>query len=279
MTDNDNFDDILAEAARSYNEPPEVPRDEMWARIAEARAGRAKVVPIAARRRWTAGRIAQAVAGIAAVLLVGVLLGRYSAPTNVIVAEGQRAVDTARGDTQVVAVAAPDSMAAEREPRSSVDQERQSGVEPPVIRSPEQRVSTQGSRSTPLPDEPRRNGVQPNLQADLYRLAAIEHFGRTEALLTEVRAESQRGTMDERIGQWARDLLSKTRLLLDSPAGDDPQMKMLLEDLEVLLAKLARHAGAGAEDSKIIDDALSRSELLDRIRTVPAGVISNIQGD
>jgi hypothetical protein len=39
---------------------------------------------------------------------------------------------------------------------------------------------------------------------------------------------------------WARDLLTTTRLLLDSPAGADPARRELLETLELVLVQIAR---------------------------------------
>ncbi len=38
----DRFDDVLIEAARDYHEPPETPRELMWARIEAVRRERAR---------------------------------------------------------------------------------------------------------------------------------------------------------------------------------------------------------------------------------------------
>ncbi|HEX7119299.1 MAG TPA: hypothetical protein VF212_10950 [Longimicrobiales bacterium] len=107
-----------------------------------------------------------------------------------------------------------------------------------------------------------------------YRLAATQHLSRTEAFLTSY----QSGTLaDRNIGEvsaWARELLTGTRLLLDSPAAQDPRLELLLRDLELVLAQIAHLPAAGntAEEAEIIDDALERRDTLSRLRSaVPAG--------
>jgi hypothetical protein len=69
----DALDPRVAASAREYHRPPATPREEMWAVIAAARArrrARPRVLPL---RRWRLG------VGIAAVLTLGVALGRWSA--------------------------------------------------------------------------------------------------------------------------------------------------------------------------------------------------------
>ena len=70
----DEFDALLRDAAETYNVPPEPPRDAMWLAIAQARSTTA-VTPFAMRRapRWIA-----ASAGIAAILMAGIVIGRAS---------------------------------------------------------------------------------------------------------------------------------------------------------------------------------------------------------
>jgi hypothetical protein len=86
MTD-DRFEEVVREAAKSYNEPPPAPRDEIWARLSAARRGESapgpepEIVELASRRR--PARWAVAAAALAAVLLLGVMIGRFTAaPTR-----------------------------------------------------------------------------------------------------------------------------------------------------------------------------------------------------
>jgi len=63
----------------------------------------------------------------------------------------------------------------------------------------------------------------------------------------------------------ARDLLSTTRLLLDGSL-DDPALRDLLEDLELVLVQVVRLRDAGqAADAAIITQALDQREVLPRL--------------
>lgn len=77
MTDDDRFEAWLRDAAKEYHAPPPAPRDEIWAAI-EARRHRQTVAPTRRTRvQWLGWA-----AGIAAVLAVGVALGRWSNSTG-----------------------------------------------------------------------------------------------------------------------------------------------------------------------------------------------------
>lgn len=104
-----------------------------------------------------------------------------------------------------------------------------------------------------------------------YRVATIQHLSQAEVLLTSFRA---RGAADtEPVGEWARDLLSTTRLLLDSPAARDPETARLLEYLELVLAQIAQLPSAGRDEEKeLIDEAMEQGNVIPRLRAlVPAG--------
>lgn len=111
----------------------------------------------------------------------------------------------------------------------------------------------------------------------LYRLAAEQTLTQAEALLTAYRA-SDVGTRNpstaRQLGTWGRDILSSTRLLLDSPAGGDPRLRALLGDLELVLVQIIHLSGTplDSSDRSLIDGALRDRDLIPRIRTaVPAG--------
>jgi hypothetical protein len=80
--------------------------------------------------------------------------------------------------------------------------------------------------------------------------------------------------MDPAIGRWARDVLTSTRLLLDSPASDDPEMRSLLQDLELVLAQIVQRTGQPDPlEDEMIDWTIEDRDLLPRLRrAVPAGV-------
>jgi hypothetical protein len=106
-----------------------------------------------------------------------------------------------------------------------------------------------------------------------YRLATVEHLGQSEAFLTLFRASVGSGGQERLASTTARELLATNRLLLDSPAGRDRRTRVLLEDLELVLAEIAQLApGAPAGDRELIREDLQRGGVLSRLRTVvPAG--------
>jgi hypothetical protein len=102
-----------------------------------------------------------------------------------------------------------------------------------------------------------------------YRVATAEHLARAEALLTAFGSSSRDAATDKQLSTWARDVLSNTRLLLDSPAARDPSRKALLEDLElVLVAIVQRSPSAGASEERThVDRTLERTQVLPRLRS------------
>ena len=100
-----------------------------------------------------------------------------------------------------------------------------------------------------------------------YRIAALQHLSNAEVLLTSVSS----GSVDQQVIGWARDMLTTTRLMLDSPAASDPRMAHLLQDLELLLAQVAG-ATANANDTEleIIQHGIQHTDVLPRLRaTLP----------
>jgi len=113
--------------------------------------------------------------------------------------------------------------------------------------------------------------------AEPYRQATTEYLGQTVALLTALPAAARDGQPDQRFVTQAGDLLSTTRLLLDSPAAaSDPRLKSLLEDLELVLAQVARlPSERGSTELDLITQALEQRDVVPRAR---AAVVS-ISGD
>ena len=106
-----------------------------------------------------------------------------------------------------------------------------------------------------------------------YRVAAAQYLTRAEVLLTGFRSEVRAGQPDAQFARQARDLLGTTRLFLDCPAGKDPRLKGLLEDLETVLAQIAQLTpGEDREDVRLIDQGLEQRRVLLRLRVAnPAG--------
>src|SRR5688572_4587644 len=77
--------------------------------------------------------------------------------------------------------------------------------------------------------ETRISDVTPNRTT--YQFAVAQHLSRADALLTSFRTQPESAAPDPQLGQFARDLLTSTQLLLDSPAADDPKIAALLGDL------------------------------------------------
>jgi len=139
-----------------------------------------------------------------------------------------------------------------------------------ALRRVDQRVTSSGADTNKAPEA----SATPSR---LYRMAAVQTLTQAEALLVAYRAgdvPSDRAAARQ-LGSWGREVLSSTRLLLDSPAGDDPQLRSLLDDLELVLVQIIQLSGAPLDTSEraLIDRALQEKNLLPRIRTaVPAGV-------
>ncbi len=119
----------------------------------------------------------------------------------------------------------------------------------------------------------------------LYRLAAQQTLVQAEALLTEYRAGEEVVATPEsarQLGAWGRQVLSSTRLLLDSPAGSDAELRALLGDLELMLVQIIQLSGTplDASERALIDRAMRERDLLPRIRTaVPDGIAGAATGD
>ncbi|HKG91234.1 MAG TPA: hypothetical protein VKA84_05060 [Gemmatimonadaceae bacterium] len=278
--ENDGFEEWLMHAARDYNSPPaETPREAMWARIEAARRSETRETPATAggppavpgvievpRWRWTRRGLAAA-----AVLLIGIAIGRVSnrvvGPTPTSAGSGAVSMETARA-------ASP-----------AVNPTTAGGPEP--LPTPFAPRIVQGTGNTRPPirrdragETPRLGGEAPNVgaTAGAFQLATVQHLAQAEALLTAYRVDERAGRQGDaqQLAASARDLLSTTRLLADSPAADDPAVRRLLEDLELVLAQLAllsQERSAG--DRQLIDHALEERAVMPRLRTaIPAGRLS-----
>jgi len=111
-----------------------------------------------------------------------------------------------------------------------------------------------------------------------YHVAAVEHLSRSRALLTSFQHSSADAQTQALVTHWADDLLSNTRLLLDSPAADDPRLQRLLQDLELVLVQIAQLRSDRAEVD-LARDAIDESGVLPRMRAVVPPAASTTLGE
>jgi hypothetical protein len=291
INDDNTFDELLRNAAQDYNRPPAiVPRDTMWEAIESARAERA-VRPLHVVSRTTSRpltRYAWLGAAAAAVLLVatGVGIGRWSTlrtPASVssgkseaVASNGvsQSATPKSNGISSNAEVGAGTKANGEQavpSPEALTHVGRANSAKP--IRSEEVRVADRGVGTRPGYES--SSGVSSSAlrQEVPYQVATIHHLANAEALLTAFHADSRDAKMDAQLSAWARDLLSNTRLLLDSPAADDPQRARLLGDLELVLAQIVQLSpGAATQDRRLIEGSIQSAQVMTRLRSaIPAG--------
>ena len=101
------------------------------------------------------------------------------------------------------------------------------------------------------------------------QLATEQHLGQVESFLTEF--NTQKAAQD--FAPQAQELLSTTRLLLDSKRLTDSRTRKLLEDLELVLVQIATlDPKDRREDLNFIADGLAQSHLRTRLRNaIPEG--------
>ena len=109
-----------------------------------------------------------------------------------------------------------------------------------------------------------------------YEVEAAQYLGQTAALLISLPTEAKSGHTDQQFANRATDLLARTRLLMDSPAANEPAMRDLLEDLELVLAQVVRlRSNASRTDLDIINRALEQRDVIPRLRTAVADISAN----
>jgi hypothetical protein len=258
---NDEFGDLLRAAARDYNRPGETPRERMWEQIRAQRARTTTVVRPAAWHRIVLPAVA------AALLVIGVAIGRfYERSTGARVAS-KLAVKTPpapiSSPTPAPNIIPESAQVVAAAPDSNMDRTRRAGS--PL------------AHPAPAPFEaPSRTD-----NSDVaFRLAVLEHLAGTEAMLTSFRNEAAHGDVDAQITSWARKLLTTTRLLEAAAPQEDPTMKRLLDDLELVLVQIAQYSPTNphrAEELELIEHSIQRRGVIGNLHTtlparfVPSG--------
>jgi hypothetical protein len=110
-----------------------------------------------------------------------------------------------------------------------------------------------------------------------YEAETSKYLGQTAALLIALPSEVRAGRANEQFVGRAGELLGRTRLLLDSPAANDPQMKNLLEDLELVLAQVVRlqNNSSSRTELDLIARTLEQHDVIPRLRTAVADTYAN----
>jgi hypothetical protein len=279
----DNFEEFLKKAAQSYNAPPtRTPREDMWSAIQAQRAAGPRVVygggsPVheSSARRFGSKFWMGAAAAAMLLLATGVGIGRWSASSNTSDSVARvnppatpgapDSVDPSAGPVPDAGTVASNSNGVGRGETSSPGAGRSGGA---------RQIGTNGPTAGDPPRvETGRTPGNPG-SSSAYQLTAVRHLSEAEALLTSFRTRSTTDQqMDAQLGTWARELLSKTRLLMDSPVASDPERRPLLEDLELVLVQIVQLSpGSTPQDREMIEKTLQQDQVMTRLRTaIPAG--------
>ena len=110
-------------------------------------------------------------------------------------------------------------------------------------------------------------------RSDAFAQAANPYLGRVEVLLTVAGRDAAASGEAPEMAGWARGLLTETRLLLDSPAAEDEELGLLLNDLELVLAQIIRRTGGQSPvRNGWLRNTLEQRAILTRVRSrLPAG--------
>ena len=262
MSDDDKMDALLRQmAVDEYNRPPQIaPREAMWEAVqrglgaGDSGLGGQSVTPIRSRvPRW----VYYAVAAVL-LLAVGIQVGRRMGPSRQIAGVTPPAPSVGRDSLGTAADTAPGTSRPEIAPRERTDLARSDdggGKGPPKPKS-------SGPERSLGPD------ATNDVSAGAYTVAAARHLTEAEAMLTAFKGDLSQGRMDAEISAWGKDLLSNTRLLLDSPAANDPVRRKLLQDLELVLVQIVQLSPKSpARDRDLIKGALTDDQVLTRLRT------------
>ena len=201
MTD-DRFDERLRQAAQDYNRPPATPREELWRQIEAARAARRRrVLVLRPVLRWGMS--------IAAVLVLGVAIGRWTARRPDGTGSPTAAAGAAAGPTLAYRVAAAQYLTRTEALLTGFRAETRAGV--PAQLSTQARdllATTRLMLDSPAAQDARLKSLLEDLELVLAQIAELPASGDRE----DVRSINQ--------GLDQRSVL--LRLRTANPAGPGP---------------------------------------------------------
>lgn len=282
--------DPLIVAAGAYHEPPAPPVDDMWDRIEAAwalrsgapegareagldelalatwppPAGEGASMRHGRRRRWATGL------AVAASLAIGIAIGRSSMNEPGAVGPRVAAEDPSR-DAVSGTTAVDDSERAVPEEDAGIET-LESGLRV-ATDDPDASADEGAGRSDA--GRPETPSARPGSRDVAMRYATARHMGRAETLLTAFQAAL--GEDDTAgLAEWARRLLGETRLLLDSSDSRPAGQRVLLEELELVLAQIAGLSPEAPEfERDLISRGIERQGTIARLRAVtPPGPLT-----
>ena len=288
-SDDDRMDEMLIQRARDYNTPGPVPREAMWTAIAAARqaaraagagaaaaehrfAAEARIAPErrrASRSVWLAPGI-----GIAAALILaaGIGIGRRMTWSQ----------DAVRPASQPSPTVAPGATAANNPPR---DRSAAPPTPDTVVRQLREetrrtdasaRVLAQASPSTRGDTNPAGSprGELERGNTLALQLVVMRHLAGSEAMITSFRSASRRDERDPMMAEWSQELLNTTRTLEASRVADDPVMKRLLDDLDLVISQIVQYATKGTtnpDELELIEQSINQRGVITKLRsTLPS---------
>jgi hypothetical protein len=285
----DQMDELLIQGVRDYNAPGAVPREEMWRRIQATRlenrkAARSVSVAAGHGAKWWM----QPSVGIAAaiILAIGIGIGAFverrppAPPTVAVVPAGPAAPTTVASQPAPVTPETANQATADTTTAGIVRQLHE------ATRRTDEKVRALASANPATPAA--RDGTPstaagtqtPANQSLAYRLVVLQHLAGSEAMITSFRADARSGEMDAELASWSRELLGTTRLLEASQASNDPVMKRLLEDLDLVISQIVQYTTRGTtnqEELDLIEQSINRRGVISNLRStilsrkIPAG--------
>lgn len=284
--DNDDFDSLLADVSRmddealdavvarataDYNAPPaemRLPTEAMWTRIAATQRHASHGAQAHRHvQRW------QLIAASVAFLAFGITIGRQ---WSGVAGTGAHATPSSHAVAPAAVVHASGSSST---PSTTPAQVADAGNAVSDAHHPASGTASpthSTSHAAPRVDDGTSGAsIAPSSNA-AYQLATMRHFAAAEALLASYDGSARDAKTDAQLASWASDLLSQTRLLLDSPAGRDPVRRRLLQDLELVLVQMAQlspdASKSAALEHELIDGSVRHNDIITRLRSaVPAG--------
>jgi hypothetical protein len=135
-------------------------------------------------------------------------------------------------------------------------------------------VPTTGASAGPVvaaAGDTRATTTPVSTMADPGERLTEEVLGRTALLLASLPHDGATTRGNPALAEQAGRLLSTTRLLLDSPSAQRPQLRALLQDLELVLVQVAQlRVPRTGDDLSIIKEAVEERALVPRIKSAVA---------